>query len=325
MTSSKATYKKLPGRCFSLFGVKRLWQGSNHLLWVETVMTREHYKRFYYKDIQAIIIEQTSHHHYWNLLWGILILIFLIAALSASAPPYISGFLTFFYVVCLTVNLLFGPTCNVYLQTAVQLQKVSFGRLTKALLVANRLKTIIETEQGRLDVSNSPHAARKDRKPDPLVQKPEKTKPVFPIFHTLAFSAFVATGFSRIVQVGAGWIAMGFADLFSIIICMILPIIALVRGSSHVQYRRPLGICTWAGLIVSFLYGFINYIFFIVTPIQNPGLSTNPRQLLMTLINTFINGHPGAMVIQIGTGAACIIVGCVGLLVCAKTIKSNNS
>jgi hypothetical protein len=72
MTKNIERYKKLPGRHVSIFGVKCLWQGPDHLLWVEAALGQEHYRRFYYKDIQAIVLQRTSRHNYWSVAWGVL-------------------------------------------------------------------------------------------------------------------------------------------------------------------------------------------------------------------------------------------------------------
>ena len=97
MAKDEKDYVKLPGRAFFLFGAKRLWQGPDHLLWVESLMGQEHYRRFYYKDIQAVVLQRTKTHHYWSALWAIPVLLFGIAVLLSATTPYVSGFLTLFF------------------------------------------------------------------------------------------------------------------------------------------------------------------------------------------------------------------------------------
>ncbi len=153
MSENNQKYRKLPARPFSLMGTHRLWQGPDHLLWVENIMGQENYRRFYYKDIQAIILKRTIQHRYWSIAWCALGFLFGAAALFADSALYACGSISFFFFACLVVNLLLGPACDVYLQTAVQLQRVFLGRLKKAQRILNRLKELIEAQQGRLDAN----------------------------------------------------------------------------------------------------------------------------------------------------------------------------
>src|ERR1019366_1023269 len=49
-------YRKLPGRLRGFGYVARVWMAPDHLLLVRTRMFREEYKRFYLRDIQAIVM-----------------------------------------------------------------------------------------------------------------------------------------------------------------------------------------------------------------------------------------------------------------------------
>lgn len=49
-------YRKLPGQRRGLVSGASLWSGSDHLLSVKSNRFQENYKRFYYRDIQAIVV-----------------------------------------------------------------------------------------------------------------------------------------------------------------------------------------------------------------------------------------------------------------------------
>jgi hypothetical protein len=49
-------YRKLPGRRRGVVFSASLWTGTDHLLSVRSARFQEHYKRFYFRDIQAIVI-----------------------------------------------------------------------------------------------------------------------------------------------------------------------------------------------------------------------------------------------------------------------------
>jgi hypothetical protein len=49
-------YRKLPGRRRGFISSASLWTGADHLLSVKSTRFQEQYKRFYFRDIQAIVI-----------------------------------------------------------------------------------------------------------------------------------------------------------------------------------------------------------------------------------------------------------------------------
>ncbi len=326
MAKSEKSFKKLPGRLFSLFGIKRLYQGPDHLLWVETIMGQEHYRRFYFKDIQAIILQRTRVHHFWSVLWLLPALLFGILALAASDPAYISAFFSIFFLICLGLNLIFGPSCTVYLQTAVQLQQITLGRLHKAGRVVDRLKERIEREQGPLDVkaaSTQPakafpsqdvlHAIRPEQSSTAVSEIAEPAGPFNPIFHILLFSVLIAAGIGRISQYATGWLALGFLDLFFIAAGLILAAVALVRGYRQIK-GRWLGHGTWTALIFFILQGFTDYVFYIIAIVRNPDITMNHWELLKRFIETLMDNHPATLGIQLGSAAISLILGVSGFL-----------
>jgi hypothetical protein len=51
-------YHKLPGRRRGVVFSASLWTGADHLLSVRSAKFQEQYRRFYFRDIQAIVITQ---------------------------------------------------------------------------------------------------------------------------------------------------------------------------------------------------------------------------------------------------------------------------
>src|ERR1017187_2430872 len=56
MAPNSETYRRLPGRRRGLGSSASLWMGSDHILLVKSAWFREEYKRFYLRDIQAIVV-----------------------------------------------------------------------------------------------------------------------------------------------------------------------------------------------------------------------------------------------------------------------------
>jgi hypothetical protein len=58
MPASTENYRKLPGRLRGVIHGASVWAGSDHLLLVCSTRFREEYKRFFYRDIQAIAVAE---------------------------------------------------------------------------------------------------------------------------------------------------------------------------------------------------------------------------------------------------------------------------
>jgi hypothetical protein len=168
MTEEK--YKRLTRerapRQISLVTLSRssLWLGSDHLLFVECTGYTESYKRFYFRDIQAITIRQTK---LWWLWIALLALPFLLFAIGLSfgvvsiatqglksndLPVMIAlGIPAAFFLLFLILNFFWGPSCRVQLRTAVQTEELgSISRVRQARRILNRIRPLIVEAQGQL-------------------------------------------------------------------------------------------------------------------------------------------------------------------------------
>ena len=142
-----------------------LWLGKDHLLCVETEGYTESYKRFYFRDLQAITIRRTKRARYWTIVLSILALPFAIASIalfarqqSGDVPAGIFwSVAAVLFVVPLVINLVRGPTCACQLRTAVQTEDVpSLSRVRRARKVLNRIRPLIAEAQGQLAAGEIP-------------------------------------------------------------------------------------------------------------------------------------------------------------------------
>jgi hypothetical protein len=139
-----------------------LWLGGDHLLCLDSTGYTEEYKRFYFRDIQAVVLRRTNRQRIFNFLFGGGALFFILLTLLVVGPPgtwdsdelpgaivLLSG-AAFFGALAL-VNTLKGPGCTCDLRTAVQTERLpSLNRLGRARRVLNLLRPLIEEAQGRL-------------------------------------------------------------------------------------------------------------------------------------------------------------------------------
>lgn len=121
---------KLGGR--GSFNSSSYWLGPDHLFVVEVSNYTERYRRFYFRDLQAVIVQQTNTRLVWNIvLVALPVFALAIFSLASGGNVSSSGMLVFFGIVLGIFGLLLlihnrrGPTCSVHLRTAVQTQKLS--------------------------------------------------------------------------------------------------------------------------------------------------------------------------------------------------------
>lgn len=138
-----------------------LWLGPDHLLNVESNNFRESYKRFYFRDIQAILVQKTNRFRNWNFILAMsfgVSLIIAAACLPASMPDFTNaasdgvvmfGMMAVFSAPIFLLNLIRGPTCKTLLRTAVQIEELkSLRRIKTTRRALVELQPLIVAAQG---------------------------------------------------------------------------------------------------------------------------------------------------------------------------------
>jgi hypothetical protein len=269
MAGKTSTYRRLPGKKKGfLVGYHTLWLGSDHLLQIYSRLGIEDYKRFYFNDIQAIITRKTATGKIQNSVLGAL------AGLSALLAVIAGGGWSVFWAVLaglpaliLLINYFRGPTCETYLMTAVQTERLhSLHRIKITQPVMNQLRSLIEQRQGRINPETADYPASRpsvERKPQapPNANKQARRqpKPEKGRVHLLLFALLVAEGLIAAI----GFLfhhlflnLMGSAIMMVLGICVVL---ALVKQHES-NLKRALCTLTWAALgciCFSFVAGYI--------------------------------------------------------------------
>src|SRR5437762_11770822 len=126
MPKTKSIYRSFGGKGATLTYYARLYLGPDHLLQTASTGYSETYKRFYFRDIQAIVIRKTNAGLFWTFFWLIPAFIMALVAVLAPRPTatavlwIIAGALLLLPL----ISFLLGPTCVCHLQTAVQTEKL---------------------------------------------------------------------------------------------------------------------------------------------------------------------------------------------------------
>ena len=155
-------YKRLTvSRSRAAFGVittsrSSLWLGKDHVLCIDTSGYSETYKRFFFRDIQAVLIRRTESWKVMALVLGAMAAVFasitLVSINSGEAVlAWIMGSVTALFMLVAIIDLAKGPSCSCYVRTAVQTEQLpSLGRVSRARKVLARLRPLIAEAQGQL-------------------------------------------------------------------------------------------------------------------------------------------------------------------------------
>ena len=146
---SQSPYQKLPGRGLTWTGFSRVWLGADHVLLVRGHTWTESYRRFFFHDIQALLVRRTHAGKIWNAVWGGAAAFFAIIALmlDGTASLVVAG-LGAPFAVGLLVNLALGPTCACHIRTAVQTERLSaLNRVRAARQFIARVEPLIAAAQ----------------------------------------------------------------------------------------------------------------------------------------------------------------------------------
>src|ERR1051325_12047208 len=124
MARAKKIYRRIGSGGFSAFDYVRLYQGPDHLLEVHSAGYAESYRRFFFTDIQSFAIEKTIWGRMGTIVLSFVGGFFLLVVLVSGGGVLAGGIIGGFFGLFLILNTLLGPTCAMYVQTAVQRQRL---------------------------------------------------------------------------------------------------------------------------------------------------------------------------------------------------------
>jgi hypothetical protein len=154
-------YVRLPGTLRGFMERASLWEGPDHLLSINGTRFSEEYRRFYYRDIEAIISRKCPRAGSLGV-WIVSAIACLIALISAAKAPdslvawAIACSLIVFLGFRLALSLFYS--CRCYVQTAVSREELpSLVRQRSADRALARLRKKVEEAQGILadDISET--------------------------------------------------------------------------------------------------------------------------------------------------------------------------
>ncbi|HBC86138.1 MAG TPA: hypothetical protein DCZ94_04200 [Lentisphaeria bacterium] len=135
----------------------RIYMAEDHLLYVLSNGYTEEYRRFFFKDIQYIVLCQTRSWWVYTGIWGfigagILAMMFFAASEFGEMTASVIAVLGF---LPLMVNFLLGTSARAVIKTITSEEKISLTpRYRSSLKVLAEIKAKIEVVQGRIDKSS---------------------------------------------------------------------------------------------------------------------------------------------------------------------------
>jgi len=284
-------YRPLTGSSRKMFGLfssarHRLWAADDHILNQEMRAYSESCKRFYFHDIQAIVITRTKAGRTLSIIIALLSALFVMIALigvGAGNLPALTRVViccsfSGIFLIALLINWLLGPTCKTRLYTAVQAEDlVSLSRLRTAQKVVAMLRPMIEAAQGRLTpealdassaetVSAIPSASADTAAPLPFA-RPASAEPEIRHergnYHAAFFALNLLFAASALIDIFWQHRIKNHIDTLMLLPFVALAIVALVK-QRHSDLPQDIKVMPWLSL--GFLMLMILYILF-YTPI----------------------------------------------------------
>ncbi len=144
----KGYYRRIGGRLGRQLGplplaisIARVMIGPDHILLIDGGLVFERYHRFYFRDIEAVIVRKTI-----TRVLSLILMLILTALFALPAVFVTDEFARTVLIVCASLTLLLGiigwfrgPTCACYIRTAVQtarLYPICRMRHTRTLFAA---------------------------------------------------------------------------------------------------------------------------------------------------------------------------------------------
>jgi hypothetical protein len=153
------SYHRLSGKKRGFYSQRSLWLGADHLLAVDSTGYSENYRRFYFKDIQAVITRKSARGKIWNVIWAVLtgltaLLVVILIKKPYTLPPFVfGGALCVAFLAALLINVLRGPTCICHIRMPFAVHELpSLRRFKHVRKMLDELRPLVQRYQGVVSV-----------------------------------------------------------------------------------------------------------------------------------------------------------------------------
>lgn len=305
-------YKKLHRGSYFTFGVatvrrSSLWLAEDHLLQAMTSYFHESYRRFYFRDIQAILVAPNGTYKAWNisLIVTAFFCLLLAVAFGGSAWGFF-GFLIVADLIGLGINLFRGPTCSCMIQTAVQVERLrALSRLRVAQRTVGQLTPLIAEAQRELSAiaaeASEPGPVRLSRstptsssKPAPHPASPGKSVSRRPgmqsyVIHRLLFGTVIGASALILLQSLFQNVLLIILISITLVVALVLSVIGLTKYYRRLPVSR-LAIFNWGILVYLAALILTGYSLLIGMAIRHPEAANNAWRQLKLMAEIDLTG-----------------------------------
>lgn len=253
------SYRRLPGRSLNPVTASTLWVASDHLLLITSPgYLLERYRRFYFRDIQALVLHKTRRRAVINMVLGVPAAMCLLGMLAVSnlLAWIFLGVPAALLLVAASINTLRGPACITRVVTAHSDQVMhALSRLRPAEKVVAQLQPALLSAQHDLER----HAAESGTSPASGPLPATAVRPLHersPVLHRILLGLLALHAVLLAVAFFFYGEAMSLAENLVITFLYPLVLVALARQRDS-TLPRPLQLWTWALLwyfLVAFLF-----------------------------------------------------------------------
>ncbi len=327
MGSENTEYKKFPSKHAKIVGSDRLWIGQDHLLLVESTGISERYKRFYFKDIQAINLLKTKKGYVKIAAASILLLLLFAGASAFFGKSGFQGPTIFFAGISLVVLFYFihllikGATCDCWMYSSVQKEKLTPVNTIKA---AKKFLALIvpqiEAIQGTLGNQILDTAQERIKAKTSAILKNVKTtapKIISKTSHRIMFILLLILGINRTASLFYRSTGLMAAGSFLFIVVFILCAVNAARqaGSALEKPVKTATIATIVMLILAGISGYLETVFYFISEIEHvQNISYDQWALLRLIAQKDPFEYPLILGLDIFFIICCCVAGMTGLV-----------
>lgn len=281
----------------------------------------ENYHRFYFADIEAITVRQTTRGIFWNVALSLGLFVCLAIIRVKPGPHWVSGAFAGIFALLLILNISLGTTCVTQLQTRVQTRALPIRRVRKALRVVDRIFQSIQAAQA--EIALAAPVETQILPLAPVIQAPRSSVPP-PLLgekpvnrgrwlHGVVFSALALCG---AVAIWAGLqhsAPLRSAACAALLANLLIGIVALVPQRRYRLPHRP-GVVVWISVIGhSIVLPMTYFVFSTIHAVQmtRPGIPpANPFAMQVPL--SAFGDLPGFDIVLWICGAFCVVLALIG-------------
>ncbi|MBU2481901.1 MAG: hypothetical protein KJ760_12490, partial [Proteobacteria bacterium] len=321
-------YEKFSAKHRKFFGNDCLWFGQDHLLLVSSTGISEDYKRFYYKDIQAIQLMKTKARLARIIITFILLgitgaITALACSMDKSNPAVLvsSGIMGLFLIGCLVRLFIKGPFCKTFIYSSVQKEKLTpLNTVKKSALFLSIITPKIKAWQGQM----TPDMLRSDPRrmtaaPGAILQHAAniRQKIISPVWHRGLFLSLLCL--SVLMTTLLLFRAPVLFAVFSLALLLILltNTAALVKqaGSTLSAGVKATTIASMIFLVLTIGAGYVEFVFFMIKNVET-WAKASQNQWEMAKLYARINPFDYPVILGLDIFLICVffITGLTGLI-----------